>query len=83
MDEKLIGEVTHFYTRICVAVVDLSGDLHVGDTIHVYGRITDYIQKVNSMEVDHKKITAAGAGDEVAILMEGYARAGDSIFLLT
>ena len=83
MEETQIGEVTHFYTRICVAVLSLSDELAVGDTIHIMGRITDFTQRVNSMEIEHKQVTSVGPGEEVALKVEDYVRAGDTVFKLT
>ena len=51
-----VGKVTHYYSRISVAVVELSGELSVGETIHILGRITDIDQQVDSMEIGHQKI---------------------------
>ena len=44
--EKRIGTVTHYYSRLSVAVLDLSAEIHQGDDIHIKGRITDLVMKV-------------------------------------
>ena len=62
---KLIGKISHYFGHISVAVVDLSGDLKVGDTIRITGGETDFTQEVTSMEVDHKKVDSAKKGDSV------------------
>ncbi len=64
--EQRVGKVTHFYTHLCVAVLELSGELRVGDEIHILGHITDFTQLVELLEIEHKKVLAAGAGVEVA-----------------
>ena len=51
MEGKQIGVVTHFYGSICVAVVDLSDTIEVGDDIHILGRTTDFNQKVKSLKI--------------------------------
>lgn len=81
--EKEIGKITHFYNRICVAVLDLKGDLKVGDIIHVYGHTTDFVQRVDSMEINHQKIDAVSKGADVALKLEQEARSGDTVFLVT
>jgi hypothetical protein len=78
--EKRVGTITHFYTRLSVAVVQLSGELKLADEIHILGHITDFTQYVNSMEINHAKIEHAGPGMEVALFVEEYVRVGDHIF---
>lgn len=78
--EKQVGKITHFYTRLSVAVLELSDELKLADEIHILGRITDFTQYVNSLEINHQKIERAGPGMEVALLLEEYARAGDAVF---
>ena len=39
-----IGRITHFFPKICVAVVELKGTLKVGDRIAVKGPTTDFEQ---------------------------------------
>jgi len=75
--EAQIGTITHYYNRINVAVVQLSGRLAVGDRIIIMGHTTDIEQFVTSMEVEHEKIMAAEAGAEIAIWVEGPVRRGD------
>ncbi len=75
-----IGTITHFYTRLSVAVLDLTDEIHVGDEIRIKGRITDLIMTVASLEVDHNKIESASQGMEVALLVDGYVREGDGIY---
>ena len=76
-----IGKVTHFYNRIGVAVMELTADLKLGDTITLLGHTTDLTQEVVSMEIEHEKITRASAGMEVAIKVEGPVRRGDLVYL--
>ena len=83
MAEQLIGEVTHYYSRIGVAGIVLSGPLRVGDRIHVQGHATDIVESVDSMELDHASIEAGGAGDDVAVKLSDRARVGDKVFLVT
>jgi len=78
--EQRIGKVTHFYTHLCVAVLELSGELRVGDEIHILGHITDFTQLVESLEIEHKKVISAGEGVEVALKVEDYVRVGDEVY---
>ena len=82
MEGKQIGIVTHFYGSICVAVVDLTDTIEVGDDIHILGRTTDFNQKVKSLQIEHDQIESAGTGMEVAIKVERRVRRGDKVFKL-
>jgi putative protease len=59
-----IGEVTHFYDRIGVAVIILSGAIRLGDQVHFLGRSTDFKQEVKSLQIEHQPISEAGSGQE-------------------
>jgi translation elongation factor EF-1alpha len=78
-----VGEVTHFFGKISVAVVRLTKELRVGDNVHFLGRNTDFQQEVTSMQVEHEAITVAEAGSEVALRTIQRVRRGDAVFLLT
>jgi hypothetical protein len=81
--EKRIGRITHFYTHLCVAVLELEDVLNLGDEIHILGHITDFIQPVDSLEIDHKKVGSAHPGEEVALKVDDYVRQGDAVFNIT
>lgn len=78
--EKYIGQVTHYFSRIGVAVLELEDGLTVGDAVHITGHTTDFIQQVKSMEVEHQKLQAVGAGADVALEVEERVRKGDKIY---
>ena len=78
--EQAIGTVTHYFGHLSVAAVTLSDTLQVGDRIHVRGHTTDFEQTVDSMEVEHGKVDAAGPGDDVAIHVNDHVRDNDKIF---
>jgi len=80
---KRIGEVTHFFGKINVAVIKLTDTLKIGDIVHFLGRNTDFEQEVAYMQVEHESITIAESGNEVAIKTIQRVRRGDSVFLLT
>ena len=78
--EKRIGTVTHYFNRIGVAVLEIEDGLNVGDTIHISGSTTDFVQQVYSMEVEHQKMQAVGAGADVALKVDERVRKGDRVF---
>jgi len=75
-----VGKVTHFFNHLSVAVLDLTGELKVGDRICIVGRFTDIEQRVSSMEIDHQKVTAVGSGTEVALKVYEPVRKGDVVY---
>lgn len=79
MEEKEVGKVIHWYDKIGVAVVKLSDALSVGDTIKVKRGEDAADDSVLSMQVDHKDVPSAKAGDEVAVKISGKAREGACI----
>ncbi len=80
---KRIGEVTHFFGNINVAVLNLSKDLQNGDMVHFLGHNTDFKQEIASMQVDHETVTEVSVGDDVAVKVDHRVRRGDSVFLIT
>ena len=85
-EEKLgeeIGKVTHYFTKIGVAVIELSGDLKAGDKIHIKGATSDFKQKVASMQIEHEKLEEAKAGQSIGMKVKDHAREGDSVYKVT
>lgn len=78
--KKIIGEVTHYYPRINVAVVKLSDDVRLGDRICVEGATTSFEQTVESMESEHRKIEHASAGQLIGLKVKERVRTGDRVY---
>jgi len=80
---KLIGKVSHYFSKIGVAVIELSGPLSKGDTVRIVGgEETDFEQTIDSMEMDHKKIEKAKKGDEVGTKVKEKVREGYKVYKL-
>lgn len=79
--DKPVGEVTHFYSNISVAIVKFNQDVAVGKNVTFQGATTDFSQNVDSMELDHKPVTVAPAGKEIGIKVKGKVREGDKVYL--
>ncbi len=62
-----VGHITHFFSKIGVAVLELTASLSVGDRILVKGPSTDFEQVVESMQIEHKNIQNAAAGQSVGL----------------
>jgi translation elongation factor EF-Tu-like GTPase len=81
-EEKLIGKITHYFSKIGVAVVELSNELKVGDTIKIVGPNTEFTQVVESMEIEHKKVDVAKAGDLVGLKVGQKVKEGYKVYKL-
>lgn len=77
---KLIGKVTHYFSKIGVAVIELSDALGVGDTIRIAGGETDFTQNVESIEVEHEKVEIAKAGDSIGLKVDQKVREGYKVY---
>ena len=77
---KLIGKVTHYFSKIGVAVIELSDTLKVGETIRIVGGETDFDQVIESMEIEHQKVEIAKAGDSVGLKVSQKVRDGYKVY---
>ncbi len=83
MAENEVGLVTHYFNNIGVAVIELSDVLKVGDKIHIHGHTSDFEQEVKSMQIEHKEIDEAKAGQTIGLKVEEHARVHDTIYKIT
>lgn len=81
MADIKVGRVTHFYDKIGVAVVELTGNLKVGDKIKfVRGGENLFGQSVSSMQVEHENIEEAKKGNTVGLKVDGEVKDGAEVF---
>lgn len=80
MKEEIIGVVGHYYSNIGVAAITLEGQLAVGDTIHIKGHTTDFIQKIESIQIERKNVTRAKEGDAIGIKVKEHAKKYDMAY---
>jgi putative protease len=81
--KKAVGKVAHYFTKAGVAVVELSGELKIGDTISIEGGATNFVQKVASMQIDMKPIQMAKAKQSIGLKVDDRVREGDVVFKVT
>lgn len=80
-EEKPIGKITHYFSNIEVAVIDLLAPLKKGDEIRIVGgENTDFNQMVDSMQVDHKEVKSAKKGDEVGLKVKEKVHEGYKVY---
>jgi len=76
-----IGIVTHYYSHLTVAIVQLdAGNLRVGDVIHIKGHTSDFSQPVESMEIDHVHVNEARTGKSFGLRVKEHASEHDVVY---
>ncbi len=82
-EKVLVGHVTHYYPKIGVALINLKHEgLKLDENIQIEGDKTFIEQKVESMEMDNKKIKKAKKGEEIAIEVKDKVFNNDNVFIL-
>lgn len=62
-----VGKVVHYYDRIGVAILELTGPVMVGDILIFRRGKREFIQPVSSMQINHLPVEKAGKGKVVGI----------------
>jgi putative protease len=75
-----IGNVTNFYSKISVAVVQLTAPVNVGDKILIKGDTTNFEQAIESMQIEHQNIPRAEAGQSIGLKVNDRVRPGDIVY---
>ena len=78
--EKVIGIVTHYFSKVRAAVIKLKAPLSVGDTIKIKGHTTDFKQAITSLQIDRVPIDSAKKGQEIGLLVDSRVRQHDSVY---
>jgi len=81
-DMVKIGKVSHYFTNIGVAVIELEAELAVGDEILIRGSTTNFNQVIDSMEIDRQKVEKAGAGQSIGLKVLERVRQNDDVYKL-
>jgi len=75
-----VGHITHFFSKISVAIVELTAPLTVGDRILVKGPSTDFEQVVDSMQIEHQNIQRAEPGQSIGLKTVQHVREKDVVY---
>jgi putative protease len=79
--EERIGSVIKFFEKSSVAAIKLDfGDLSVGETIRIKGNETNFTQKVDAMEFDHRPVEKAVRGQFAGIKLSHPAKPFDLVY---
>ncbi|MBU3956735.1 translation elongation factor-like protein [Patescibacteria group bacterium] len=79
MADTKVGNVTHYYDKIGVAVVDILAPIKVGDKIKITGSI-EFEQELTSMQIEHENIEKAKKGDQIGLKIEQPVKDKDEVF---
>jgi hypothetical protein len=79
-ESKPIGTVTHYYSKLGVAIVKFSKEVPADATVSFKGATTDFTQKISEMQYNHKPVAAAKKGQDVGIKVKERVREGDQVF---
>ena len=77
---KEAGKVTHYYTNLGVAIVEVSAPLKKGEEVRIKGHTTDFTQEIKSMQIDRKDIEEAKKGDVIGLKVDEHVREGDTVY---
>lgn len=77
---KPIGRVTHYYGGLGVAIVKFNKAVEAGTRVRFEGATTAFSQTIQSMQYDHKPVSAAPKGKEVGVKVDDKVREGDHVY---
>jgi hypothetical protein len=77
--QNLVGVVTHYFPHVNAAVIKIKKTVRVNDIIELSGHTTNFQQQIQSMQIDHKVIQEAKAGDEIGLQVIERVREGDLV----
>jgi putative protease len=75
-----VGTIAHFFTKINVAVVELTNTLSVGDRIRIQGPTTNFEQTVDSMQIEHANVKTAKKGQSIGLKVKDKVREKDTVY---
>ncbi|MBI3331421.1 hypothetical protein HYZ99_00490 [Candidatus Peregrinibacteria bacterium] len=76
---KITGRVIHFYDKICVAIVELAAPLKLGDTVMFKHGPQEWVQRVNSIQIEHAPVKAAKRKQIVGVKVDRPIRDGSLV----
>lgn len=80
MTDFKVGTISHYYDKIGVAVLNLTGDLAEGDSIRISGHGGEFTQTVTSMQSEHEVLKEAKKGSQVGLKVDQPVKEGDEVF---
>jgi translation initiation factor IF-2 len=81
--KELVGRITHYYDKIQVAVIELSGRLKEGDSISIEKDGQAFEQKAESMQIDRKPVKEAKKGEAIGMKVMQAVKQGFEVYKIT
>jgi hypothetical protein len=75
-----VGHIQHVFSKIGVAIIELSAPLSVGDRILVKGPTTDFEMTVNSMQIEHTSVQNVESGQSIGLKLAQPAKERDVVY---
>jgi GTPase len=83
MHNSKIGKVTHYYNKLCVAIISLDTYLAKDEKImFTRGGEDLFSQKVESIQIEHTEVDIAQKGDIVGIKTDLPVKEGAEVYRL-
>ena len=83
VEEKLIGRITHYYSKLNVGIIEITGTaLDVGNVVHIKGKHTDFTQPVESLQLEHAGVSHADVGKSVGLKVLRKVHENDAVYLV-
>ena len=79
MADTKVGDVTHYFDKISVAVIDVLATIKVGDKIKFTGH-NEFEQEIASMQIEHEAIQTAKKGQTIGLKTEQPVKQGDQVY---
>jgi hypothetical protein len=82
MREEMLGKIIHFWPRVGAAQVELEEGrpIHVGDRVRIVGHGHDFVQTVESLEINHTAKSEGWPGEHVALAVMEQVHDGDVVY---
>lgn len=80
MADTKIGDITHYFDKINVAVVDVLAPIKVGDRIKIVGHGQEFEQEVTSIQIEHENIEEAKKGQSIGLKVDQPVKKGDEVY---
>ena len=79
---KKVGEITHFFDKISVAVIHADEPMKVGDKIKIYDKEGNVVveQVVESMQIDGVDQESVESGMDFGLKVEGVVKDGYLVY---
>lgn len=79
---KKVGKITHYFSKIGVAIVQLEDELSVGQSIKISGHDKEFTQEVKSIQSEHQQVEKATKGQSVGLKIDQEVKEGDEVYLV-